>query len=40
MRNAYKILVGKSYRTKILGKPKRGGDNNIRMDLGQTGCKV
>jgi hypothetical protein len=33
MRNAYKILVGKSEGKRSLGRPRRKRENNIRMDL-------
>jgi hypothetical protein len=33
MRNAYKILVGKPEGKKQLGRPRRGWEDNIRMDL-------
>jgi hypothetical protein len=32
MRNAYKILVGKSEGKRPLGRPMRRWKNNIRMD--------
>jgi hypothetical protein len=37
MRNAYKILVGKPERKRILGRPKHRWEDNIRMDLKKTG---
>jgi hypothetical protein len=33
MRNAYKILVGKSVRKKPLGRPRRRWEDYIKMDL-------
>jgi hypothetical protein len=36
MRNVYKILVGKP-EGKILGKPTRRREDNIRTDLRETG---
>jgi hypothetical protein len=33
MRNAYKILVGKSEEKTLLGRPRRIWEDNIRMDL-------
>jgi hypothetical protein len=37
MRNAYKILVGKPEGKKPLGRPRRRWEDNIRMDIGETG---
>jgi hypothetical protein len=39
MRNAYKILVGKSEGNRPLGRHRRGWENNIEMDLKGTGCE-
>jgi hypothetical protein len=33
MKNAYRILVGKPERKRPLGRPRRGWENNIRLDL-------
>jgi hypothetical protein len=33
MKNAYNILVGKPEGKRLLGKPRRRWDDNIRMDL-------
>jgi hypothetical protein len=33
MRNAYKILVGKPEGKRPLGRPRRGWEDNIRIDL-------
>jgi hypothetical protein len=33
MRNAYKILVGKTERKRPLGKPRRRWEDNIRKEL-------
>jgi hypothetical protein len=33
MRNAYRILVGKTERYITLGRPRRRWEDNIRMDL-------
>jgi hypothetical protein len=35
--NAYRILVGKQEGTRKLGRPRRRGANNIKMDLGWYG---
>jgi hypothetical protein len=37
MRNAYKILVGKSERKRLIGRPRHRCDDNIRMDLREIG---
>jgi hypothetical protein len=34
MRNAYNILVGKPEGKRPLGRPRRGWEDNIRMDRG------
>jgi hypothetical protein len=39
VRNAYKILIGKCERNKSLRR-LRQWNNNIKMDLGETGWKV
>jgi hypothetical protein len=36
-RNAYTLLVGKPERKRPLGRPRRRGVDNIRMDLGEKG---
>jgi hypothetical protein len=36
-RNAYRLLVGKLVGKKPLGRPRRRGVDNIRMDLGEVG---
>jgi hypothetical protein len=33
MRNAYKILVGKPERRKSVGRSRRRGEDNIKMDV-------
>jgi hypothetical protein len=37
MRNAYNVLVGKSEEKRPLGRPRRRWEDNIRMDLRETG---
>jgi len=37
MRNEYNILVGKPQGKRLLGRPKRRWENNIRTDLRETG---
>jgi hypothetical protein len=39
-RGVYRVLVGKSEGKRPLGKPRRGWDGNIRMDLQEVGCGV
>jgi hypothetical protein len=36
-RKAYRLLVGKPERKRLLGRPRRRWVNNIRMDLGEVG---
>jgi hypothetical protein len=36
-RNAYRILVGKLEGKRPLGRPRRGWEDNIRMDLREIG---
>jgi hypothetical protein len=36
-RNAYRLLVGKPEGKRPLGRPRRRGVDNIRMDLGEMG---
>jgi hypothetical protein len=36
-RNAYRILVGKPEGKRPLGRPRRRWEDNIRMDLRETG---
>jgi hypothetical protein len=33
MRNAYSLLVGKPFRKRPLGRPRRKFEDNIRMEL-------
>jgi hypothetical protein len=35
-RNVYRLFVGKPDGKRSLGRPRRRGVNNIRMDLGET----
>jgi hypothetical protein len=35
--NAYMILVGKPERKRPLGRPRRKGENNIKMDFKRDG---
>jgi hypothetical protein len=37
MRNEYNILVGIPQGKRLLGRPKRRWENNIRTDLRETG---
>jgi hypothetical protein len=36
-RNAYRLLVGKPEGKRPIGRPRRGWEDNIRMDLGEVG---
>jgi hypothetical protein len=38
-RSAYKVLVGKSEETRPLGRPRRGWEGNIKMDIGKIGWR-
>jgi hypothetical protein len=38
--NACKVLVGKSERERQLGRPRRRGEDNVRMDLRENRCEV
>jgi hypothetical protein len=38
MRNAYKMLVGKSEGKRPLGRNKRRLEDNIKTDLKEAGC--
>jgi len=37
-RGVYRVLVGKPEGKRPLGKPRRRGDDNIKMDLQEMGC--
>jgi hypothetical protein len=37
-RGAYRVLVGKPEGKRSLGRPRRGWDDNIKMDLQEVGC--
>ena len=37
-RGVYGVLVGKPERRRILGRPKRRWENNIKIDLREVGC--
>jgi hypothetical protein len=37
MRNAYKILVRELEGKRVFGRPSRGWEENIEMDLGAVG---
>jgi hypothetical protein len=39
-RNAFKILTGKSTGKRLLGRPRRRWDDNIRMDLEERGINA
>jgi hypothetical protein len=39
-RNAYRIFVGKPERKRLLGRPERKWENNIKMDLRETGLGI
>ena len=37
-RNAYRVLVGKPERKRLLGRPRRRWEDNIKMNLREVGC--
>jgi len=37
-RAVYRVLVGKSEKRRLLGRPRRRLVDNIRMDLQEVGC--
>ena len=37
-RNAYRVLVGKYEGKRLLGRPRRRWEDNIRMELREVGC--
>jgi hypothetical protein len=39
VKNAYKILVGKPERERLLERPRRTWGDNIRMDRREAGCE-
>ena len=38
MRNVHRILVGKPEGKRLLGRPRRRWEDNIKMDLQEVGC--
>ena len=38
-RGVYRVLVGKPEGKTPLGRPRRGWEDNIKMDLQDVGCK-
>jgi hypothetical protein len=40
MRRAYSILVGRPEKNRPLGRPRRGWENNIGMDLREIGWEA
>jgi hypothetical protein len=37
-RGVYRVLVGKPERKRPLGRPRHGGEDNIKMHLQEVGC--
>jgi hypothetical protein len=37
-RGVYRVLVGKPEGKRPMGRPRRRGEDNIRMDLQEVGC--
>jgi hypothetical protein len=40
MRNAYKSLFGKPGGRRLLGRPRHGWEDNIKIDVKETACEV
>jgi len=40
MRNAYRILVGEREGKSLFGRPRRGSEDNIRIDVREIGLNV
>jgi hypothetical protein len=40
VKNAYKILIGKSEGKRPLGRPRRRWEDNIKIDLREMGLEV
>jgi hypothetical protein len=40
MKNAYKILVGKHERKRLLGRPRRRWEDDIKMNVRNQGWRV
>jgi hypothetical protein len=38
MRGVYRVLVGKPEKKRPLGRPRRGWEDYIKMDLQKVGC--
>ena len=39
-RGVYRVIVGKSEGKRPLWRPRRRGDDNIKMDIQEVGCGV
>jgi hypothetical protein len=37
-RGVYRVLVGRRKGNRLLGRPRRSGEDNIKMDLQEVGC--
>jgi hypothetical protein len=37
-RGVYRVLVGKPERKRLVGRPRRGWEDNIKMNLQEVGC--
>jgi hypothetical protein len=38
-RDVYRVLVGKSEENRLLGKPRRRWEDNIKVNLHEVGCE-
>ena len=39
-RGVYKVLMGKPEEKRPLGRPRRGWEDNIKLDLQEVGCGI
>ena len=39
-RGVYKVLMGKPEEKRSLGRPRRGWEDNIKLDLQEVGCGI
>jgi len=39
-RGVYRVLVGKPERNRLLGRPRRRWEDNVKMDLQEVGCVI
>jgi hypothetical protein len=39
-RSVYRVLMGKPEENRLLGRPRRRWNDNIKMDLNEVGCRL